>query len=39
MNGMMGGWMIWGMSLWWFLVVILVLLGIVALGKYIFTSR
>jgi hypothetical protein len=38
-DGMMGTGMMWGMSLWWFLLLILVVLGIVALAKYVFDQR
>ena len=37
MNEMMGGGMMWGMGLWWILVVILLILGIAALAKYLFS--
>ena len=36
MMDMMGGGMMWGMGLVWLLVVILLVLGIVALAKYVF---
>jgi len=39
MNEMMGGGMMWGMGLWWILVVILLILGIAALAKYLFSRR
>lgn len=34
---MMGGGMMWGMGLTWLLVVILLILGIAALAKYVFS--
>lgn len=39
MNEMMGGGMMWGMGLWWILIVILLILGIAALAKYLFSRR
>jgi hypothetical protein len=39
MNEMMGGGMMWGMGLWWILVIILLILGIAALAKYLFSRR
>ena len=39
MNEMMDGGMMWGMGLWWILVVILLILGIAALAKYLFSRR
>jgi hypothetical protein len=39
MNETMGGWMMWGMSLWWLLAVIVLILGIAALAKYLFWQR
>ncbi len=39
MNEMMGGGMMWGMGVWWLLLVILLILGIAALAKYIFWQR
>jgi hypothetical protein len=38
MNGMMDG-MMWGGSLLWLLILVLVALGIVALAKYLLTSK
>ena len=38
-NGMMGGGMMWGMGLVPLLIFILVVLGIVALAKYVFGRR
>lgn len=37
MNDMMGGGMMWGMSFFGLLVIILLVLAGIALGKYIFT--
>ena len=31
--------MVWGMSLWWLLLLVLVVIGIVALAKYVFDRR
>jgi hypothetical protein len=39
MNEMMGGEMMWGMGLWELLVIILLVLGVVALVKYVFSRR
>jgi predicted RND superfamily exporter protein len=39
MNEMMGSGMMWGMGLWWILVVILLILSIAALAKYLFSRR
>ena len=39
MDGMMGGWMMWGMSLGWLLILVLVVLGIAALVKYLFFDK
>lgn len=39
MNEMMGGWMMLGMGLLGLLIVILLILGIVALAKYVFSRR
>ena len=39
MNEAMGGGMMWGMGLWWILVVIVLILGIAALAKYVFSRR
>jgi flagellar basal body-associated protein FliL len=39
MNETMGGGMMWGMGLWWILVVTLLVLGIAALAKYVFWRR
>jgi hypothetical protein len=39
MNEIMGGGMMWGMGLWWILVVTLLVLGIAALAKYVFWRR
>ena len=39
MNEMMGGWMMLGMGLHGLLIVILLILGIVALAKYVFSRR
>jgi hypothetical protein len=36
---MMSSWMTWGMSLWWLLLLILIVLGIAALAKYVFGRR
>ena len=36
MNEMMGSGMMWGMSLFWLLILVLVVLGAVALVKYLF---
>jgi hypothetical protein len=38
-NGMMSSWMVWGMSLWWLLLLVLIVLGIAALAKYVFGRR
>lgn len=35
MNDAMGG-MMWGMGLWWILVVVVLVLAIAALAKYVF---
>ena len=37
-NGMMGGAMMWGMGLLGLLGIVLLVLGIAALGKYLFRS-
>ena len=34
-NSLMGGGMFWGMGLLWLLILVLVVLGIIALAKYI----
>jgi hypothetical protein len=39
MQDMMGGGMMWGMGVVWLLVVVLLVLGIAALAKYLFSSR
>ena len=39
MDGMMGGWMMWGMGLGWLLISVLVVLGIAALVKYLFFDK
>ena len=39
MDGMMGGWMMWGMGLGWLLILLLVVLGIAALIKYLFFDK
>lgn len=39
MYDMMNGGIVWGMSVLWLLVSILVLLGIAALAKYLFFNR
>jgi hypothetical protein len=39
MHDMMGGGMMWGMGLFGFLLIVLLLLGIAALLKYLFGSR
>ena len=39
MDGMMGGWMMWGMGLGWLLILALVVLGIAALVKYLFFNK
>jgi hypothetical protein len=39
MHDMVNSGMMWGMGLFWLLVAILVLLGIAALAKYLFSSR
>jgi hypothetical protein len=38
-NAMMSSWMVWGMSLWWLLLLVLIVLGIAALAKYVFGRR
>jgi hypothetical protein len=39
MYDMMNGGTMWGMGLWWLLVIVLVLLGVAALFKYLFFSH
>ena len=39
MNEMMGGGMMWAMGFFWLLILILVVLGITALIKYLFSNR
>ena len=39
MDGMMGGWMMWGMGLGWLLILVFVVLGIAALVKYLFFDK
>ena len=39
MNGMMSGAMMWGMGLVWILVIIVLVLGALALAKYLFFSN
>ena len=36
MNGMMSGGMMWAMGLVWVLVIVLLVLGIIALARYVF---
>jgi hypothetical protein len=31
--------MVWGMSLWWLLLLVLIVLGIATLAKYVFGRR
>lgn len=38
MNGMMGGGMMWGMGLFWLLILVVLVLAIGALIKYLFLS-
>ena len=38
MNGMLGGGMMWGMGLFWLLIVVILVLGAAALIKYLFPS-
>ena len=39
MHDMMGGGMMWGMGLFWLLVIIVLVLAAIALAKYIFSRR
>ena len=39
MYDMMNGGTMWGMGLWWFLVIVLVLLGVAALFKHLFFTH
>lgn len=39
MSGMMHGPMMWGMAIFWILVLVALALGIAALLKYLFSSR
>ena len=39
MNDMMGGGMMWGMGLFWLLVIIVLVLAAIALAKYVFSRR
>ena len=39
MDGMMGGWMMWGMGLGWLLILVLVVLAIAALVKDLFFDK
>ena len=39
MHDMMNGGTMWGMGIYWLLLVVLVLLGIAALAKYLFFMR
>ena len=39
MHDMVSSGMMWGMGLFWLLLGILVILGIAALAKYVFSSR
>ena len=38
MDGMTGGGMMWGMGLFWLLILVVLVLGAVALIKYLFSS-
>ena len=38
MDGMMGGGVMWGMGLFWLLILVVLVLGAVALIKYLFSS-
>ena len=37
MDGMTGGGMMWGMGLFWLLLLVVLVLGAVALSKYLFS--
>jgi uncharacterized membrane protein len=39
MEDMMGGGMMWGMGLFWLVVIIVLVLAAIALAKYIFLRR
>ena len=39
MEDMMGGGMMWGMGLFWLVVIIVLVLAAIALAKYIFSRR
>ena len=39
MHDMMGGGMMWGMGLFWLLIIIVLVLAAIALAKYIFSRR
>ena len=39
MHDMMGGGMMWGMGIFWLLVIIVLVLAAIALAKYIFSRR
>jgi hypothetical protein len=38
-DGGMMGWMMWGTGLVWLLLIILLVLGVAALAKYLFSRR
>ena len=38
MEGVMGGGMMWGMGLFWLLILVVLVLGAVALIKYLFSN-